>query len=110
VELALHTLVDELADEPAGGGAHRSRSEQRRRGQTDRDAHGATQPMPLRPRWSLVCCTVTVPSSACVTRIALSILTFLSVTSSASPSKSLVAVSRSRYPPTKTSVGVSAIT
>jgi len=50
---------------------------------------------PLRPRWSAVCPTVTVPSRACVIRIAASSLTFLPSTSLASASNSSVAASMS---------------
>ena len=53
------------------------------------------QPMPLRPRLSPVCCTETLPSSACVTRITPSISTCLALTSPTSASKSAVAVSMS---------------
>ncbi len=66
---------------------------------------------PLRPRWSAVCATVTEPSSACVIRIAASISTFLSSTSF--DERVEVLDRRRRCPgsaPTRTSVGVSAIT
>ena len=46
------------------------------------------QPIPLRPRLSPVCCTATLPSSACVTRITPSISSLFSLTSAISDSKS----------------------
>ena len=55
------------------------------------------QPMPLRPRWSPVCATRTSPLSSCSTRITPSLLTFLSLTSCTSPSKSFWAVSMAGY-------------
>ena len=56
------------------------------------------QPMPLRPRWSPVCETRTSPLSSCSTRMTPSLLTFLSLTSCTSPSKSFLAASMPWYP------------
>jgi len=65
------------------------------------------QPMPLRPKWSPVCWTVTVPSSAWATRITPSIPISLAFTRAANASTSAVAASIAEYPATETSVGVS---
>ena len=92
VHLRLDALVDELADETAGRGACGRGREQRRRGEADEDAHRrrpTRRPCGRDGRPSAA--TSTVPSSACVMRIAASIFTFLSLTSSASASKSFVA-------------------
>lgn len=55
------------------------------------------QPMPLRPRWSPVWDTRTLPLSSCSTRMRPSLLTFLCWTSRTSPSKSFWADSVAGY-------------